>query len=230
MRIDDVRRLDLGTFVRPAEETGTGQPRVEAVLAYVVRTPAGVLLLDTGLGLGDDETEAWYRPRRVSLSEALATAGLTTADIALVVNCHLHFDHIGGNPQLSGRPVFCQAAELATARAGGYTFPELVDFTGVRYEELHGENEIAAGVHVVPTPGHVDGHQSVVVECDDGSVVLAGQAHDTASQWSADLLAARAAELGHEEPLPTSSPWMQRLLAFDPRRVVFAHDAAVWLP
>jgi N-acyl homoserine lactone hydrolase len=230
MRIDDVRRLDLGTFVRPAEETGTGQPRVEAVHGYVVRTADGVLLLDTGLGLGDDETEAWYRPRRVALADALATAGLTTDDVALVVNCHLHFDHIGGNPQLAGRPVFCQGTELETARAGDYTFPELVDFPGVRYDVLDGEAEIASGVHVVPTPGHVAGHQSVVVECDDGSVVLAGQAHDTASQWSADVLAARAAALGHEPPLPEPSPWMQRLLAFDPRRVVFAHDAAVWVP
>ncbi len=230
MRIDDVRRLDLGTFVRPAEETGTGQPRVEAVHGYVVRTPDGVLLLDTGLGVGDEETEAWYRPRRVPLGDVLATAGLTTDDVALVVNCHLHFDHIGGNPLLSGRPVFCQGRELETARSGGYTFPELVDFTDVRYDVLDGEAEIAAGVHVVPTPGHVDGHQSVVVECEDGSVVLAGQAHDTASQWSADVLAARAAALGHQPPLPEPSPWMRRILAFDPRRVVFAHDAAVWVP
>src|SRR4051812_30018092 len=193
MRIDDVRRLELGTFVRPAEETGTGRPRVETVLGYVVRTRAGVLLLDTGLGVGDEETETWYRPRRVPLPDALATAGLAPGEVAMVVNCHLHFDHIGGNPQLSGRPVFCQRAELETARAGGYTFPELVDFTGARYEELDGEAEIVEGVHVLPTPGHVDGHQSVVVECDDGSVVLAGQAHDSASQWSADVLAARAA-------------------------------------
>src|SRR6476619_7566301 len=116
MRIDDVRRLDLGTFVRPAEETGTGLPRVEAVFGYVVRTAAGVLLLDTGLGETDEETEAWYRPRRVPLPDALSTAGLTLADVALVANCHLHFDHIGGNPQLTGRPVFCQRAELETAR------------------------------------------------------------------------------------------------------------------
>jgi N-acyl homoserine lactone hydrolase len=69
-----------------------------------------------------------------------------------------------------------------------------------------------------------------VVVCDDGSLVLAGQSHDTASAWSNDALAARARELGHSEPLPTYSPWMTRLLAFDPRRVVFAHDAAVWIP
>jgi N-acyl homoserine lactone hydrolase len=230
MRIDDVRRLDLGTFVRPAEETGTGLPRVEVVYGYVVRTPAGVLLLDTGLGEADDETEAWYRPRRVSVDEALGTVGLATADVGLVVNCHLHFDHIGGNPRFAGRPLFCQRTELETARAGDYTVPELVDFAGASYDVLDGEAEIVAGVHVIPTPGHVAGHQSVVVVCDDGSVVLAGQAHDTASQWSADVLAARAGELGHRPPLPEPSAWLARILELDPRRVVFAHDAAVWVP
>ncbi|WP_418058516.1 MBL fold metallo-hydrolase [Pimelobacter simplex] len=154
-------------------------------------------------------------------------------DIAIVVNCHLHFDHIGENPRFAGRPIVVQRRELATARDAtqpDYTVPALVDFAGARYESLDGEAEIAAGVHVVPTPGHVAGHQSLVVVCEDGTVVLAGQAHDTASQWSADVLAARAAALGHEPPLPLPSPWMERILAFDPRRVLFAHDAAVWTP
>lgn len=230
MLVDDVRRLPLGSFVRPAEETGTGRPRVEAVLGYVARTPAGVLLLDTGLGEAGPETEAWYRPRRVSLEAALRTVGLTTADVDLVVNCHLHFDHIGGNPTLPGRPIHCQRIELETARATDYTVPDLVDFAGATYELLDGEAEIAPGVHVIPTPGHVDGHQAVVLECADGSVVLAGQSHDTASQWAADALAVRARELGHEAPLPEAPAWMERVMAFDPRRVHFAHDASVWMP
>jgi N-acyl homoserine lactone hydrolase len=108
--------------------------------------------------------------------------------------------------------------------------PELVDFAGVRYELLDGETTIAPGIHIVPTPGHVGGHQSLVLECDDGSVVLAGQSHDTASAWSADALAAGAADLGHEQPLPVASAWMSRLLEFDPRQVLFAHDSAVWMP
>ncbi|MGZ8735888.1 MAG: MBL fold metallo-hydrolase [Nocardioides sp.] len=230
MRVDDVVRLELGTFVRPSEETGTGSPKVETVLGYVARTSAGVLLLDTGLGEADEETEAWYRPKRVRIEDALRRVSLTTGDIDLVVNCHLHFDHIGGNPSFAGRPIHCQRLELETARTTGYTVPELVDFTGVRYEELDGETEIAPGVHVIPTAGHVDGHQSVVLECEDGSIVLAGQAHDTTSEWSADALAARAPEIGYEPPLPIPSPWMARLLDFDPKRVVFAHDAAVWVP
>lgn len=229
MNVDDVRRLLLGTFVRPPEETG-GAPRVEAVYAYAVPHASGLVLLDTGIGATDEETEAWYRPRRFPLAAVLAEHGWTLDDVHLVVNCHLHFDHCGGNPLLDGRRIVAQRRELAMARSGDYTFDALVEFDGASYEELDGEAELLPGVHVIPTPGHVDGHQSLVVECDDGSVVLAGQSHDTASAWSADALAVRARVLGHGDPLPSYPEWLPRLLAFDPRRVVFAHDAAVWTP
>lgn len=215
MRIDDVRRLDLGTFTRPAAETGTGSPRVERVLAYVVRTPGGALLFDTGLGDAGPETEAWYQPRRTPVEQALASVGLRTADVDLVVNCHLHFDHIGANPTFAGRPILAQRRELETARTTtDYTVPALVDFTGACYELLDGEQEIAPGVLVVPTPGHVHGHQSVALRCADGTLVLAGQSHETAADWAGD----------------DRSPWKRRLLELDPKRVVFAHDATVWTP
>jgi N-acyl homoserine lactone hydrolase len=229
VNVDDVRRLLLGTFVRPPEETG-GAPKVEGVYAYAVPNGSGLVLLDTGIGAADEETEAWYRPRRVPLADALAEQGWALDEVMLVVNCHLHFDHCGGNPLLAGRRVVAQRGELATARAGGYTFESLVDYDGVSYEELDGEAELLPGVHCIPTPGHVDGHQSLVVVCDDGSIVLAGQSHDSASAWSSDALASGARGLGHADPLPAYPAWMTRLLDFDPRRVVFAHDAAVWVP
>jgi N-acyl homoserine lactone hydrolase len=230
MRVDDVARLPLGTFVRPAEETGTGQPRVEAVYGYLVRHERGLVLLDTGLGKGDAATEAWYRPQRIALQSALEARGVSLDQIAMVVNCHLHFDHCGGNPLLVGRPIVCQRRELTTARAGDYTMDHLIDHSGATYELVDGEAELWPGVRVIPTPGHVDGHQSLVVQCDDGSVVLAGQSHDTASAWSADALAASAIALGHTAPLPLAPAWIERLLSFDPKRVVFAHDAAAWEP
>lgn len=225
-----VHRLPLGTFVRPAEETGTGTPRVEAAYGYVVQHERGVILLDTGIGEGDHEVEQWYRPRRVPLPDALAALDLEIGDIDLVVNCHLHFDHCGGNPLLGSTPILAQRDELATARSGDYTMDHLLDHPGSNYQALDGEAEPWPGIHVIPTPGHVDGHQSLVVVCDGGTVVLAGQTHDTASGWSADVLASQARALGHGDPLPVAPPWIERLLEFDPKRVLFAHDAAAWEP
>ena len=224
-----VRRIDFGYFVRPAEETGTGEPRVEPCLGYLVAHPDGLLVVDTGMGSHPD-VDAHYRPRRRPLAEALAMAGATQADVTHVVNCHLHFDHCGGNPELSGRPVFTQRAELEAARGPDYTLPELVDGPGLTYEILDGELEILDRVFVVPTPGHTDGHQSVVVRRRDGTVIIAGQSHDTATAFGRDVLAARAVRHGHAENLPLVPTWMERLEAFDPCRVVFAHDGAVWEP
>ncbi|MGW1378395.1 MBL fold metallo-hydrolase [Streptomyces sp. NPDC002446] len=225
-----VRRLDLGYFIRPASETGGPHPRVEPVLGYLVRHEQGLILFDTGIGSGSPEADAHYRPRRRALPDALAAAGVALADISLVVNCHLHFDHCGGNPQLAGKPIVVQEAELASARQGGYTLDELVDFPGATYEELAGEAELLPGVWIIPTPGHTEGHQSLVVRQNDGSVVLAGQAHDLASDFASGHLARHAALAGDAQPLPPYRPWLDRLTEFDPRRVLFAHDCSVWEP
>ncbi|MFF3745838.1 MBL fold metallo-hydrolase [Streptomyces kronopolitis] len=222
-----VRRLDLGYFIRPASETGGPLPRAEPALAYLVRHAQGLLLFDTGIGHADPETEAHYRPRRRALRDALAAAGVAPSDISLVVNCHLHFDHCGGNPLLSGKPILVQQVELATARRGDYTVDALIDFPGARYEELAGEAEVLPGIWIVPTPGHTEGHQSLVVRRGDGTVLLAGQAHDRASDFATDHLAHRAAQDGADVP-PPAHPWWDRLAGFDPRRVLFAHDGALW--
>ncbi|WP_030987571.1 N-acyl homoserine lactonase family protein [Streptomyces sp. NRRL S-1813] len=225
-----VRRLDLGYFIRPASETGGPQPRVEPVLAYLVRHDQGMLLFDTGIGVADSGTEAHYRPQRRPLQGALSAAGVTLADISVVVNCHLHFDHCGGNPLLAGKPILVQDVELATARRGNYTIDELVDFPGAVYEELTGETELWPGARIIPTPGHTQGHQSLVLRRGDGTVVLAGQAHDFASRFASDHLARQAALQGAQPPLPAYPHWLERLADFDPRRVLFAHDCSVWEP
>ncbi len=226
-----VRRLDLGYVIRPALETGGPQPRAEPVLAYLVDHERGLLLFDTGIGAGDPETEAHYRPQRRGLRAELGAAGVRLADVSVVVNCHLHFDHCGGNPLLGGTPILVQDVELATARRGDYTIDGLVDFPGAVYEELSGEAEVWPGVWVIPTPGHTDGHQSLVLRQPDGeAVVLAGQAHDFAFQFGADHLARHASLHGVRDPLPAYRPWLDRLADFDPRRVFFAHDFAVWEP
>ena len=225
-----VRRVDFGYFVRPGEETGTGSPRVEALLGYVVEHAGGVLLFDTGMGRRPD-VDAHYRPTRTDLHEALREAGYRLDEISEVANCHLHFDHCGGNPLLTGRPFFAQTNELEVARnAKDYTIPELVDPAGTRWQELDGETEVRPGITLIPTPGHTDGHQSLIVRDSDGVVIVAGQSHDSAHGFAADALARRAHHEGVEEPLPVPPAWMEVLLAMDPSYVVFAHDNSVWTP
>jgi hypothetical protein len=75
-----------------------------------------------------------------------------------------------------------------------------VDAPGARYAELDGEAELLPGVFLLPTPGHTEGHQSLVVRRGDGTVVVAGQSHDTATAYSADVLAWRAHRDGLDGP------------------------------
>ncbi|MEU4064815.1 MBL fold metallo-hydrolase [Streptomyces wedmorensis] len=200
-----VVRVELGELRRPPEEWGGPGVRVEPVLGYVVRHSGVRLLFDTGVGTGSPETDAHYRPVRHALP-------VGPADVDVVVNCHLHFDHIGGNQRFPRTPVLVQRTELAVARAGGHTIDSLLP--GVRYEELDGEHEIAPGVLIVPTPGHTEGHQSLVLDHGDRVTVLAGQAYDFADEFGRPY-----------------RPWLDRLgelAGGRPARVLFAHDREVW--
>ena len=223
-----VRRVDFGYFVRPAEESSTGELRVEPCLGYLVDHPGGMLLFDTGMG-SHPEVDAHYRPRRAGLDEALAAVGVQVSDVRIAANCHLHFDHCGGNPLLGAVPVFVQAAELdAARRTPDYTLPELIESS--RFETVTGDVEVLPRVFLMPTPGHTDGHQSLVIRRSDGAVILAGQSHDTATQYASDQLAWRAYREGHGEPLPEVPQWLDALQRLDPRVIYFAHDRSVWVP
>jgi N-acyl homoserine lactone hydrolase len=228
--VGDVRRVNFGYFIRPPVETGTGQPRVEPVLGYLVPHAERWLLFDSGIGGGHEDLDAHYRPARRSLPAALAAVGVALDDIGWVANCHLHFDHSGGNPSLADRPIFVQRTELDTARdRDDYTLPELVA-DDIGYQAVDGDIELFPGVFLLRTPGHVEGHQSLVVRCQDGTVICAGQSHDSASLFTADMLAHQARADGVDAPLPPVPPWLGSMARFDPSRVVFAHDLSVWEP
>ena len=194
-----------------------------SVFAYLVRHPDGPVLIDTGVGGSHEGIDRLYQPLRKPLADTLNEAGLHPSDIVAVINTHLHFDHCGENRLFPGIPIYVQADEYEAALDPLYTVREWIDFRGARFEQLSGESELLPGLSVIPTPGHTPGHQSVLVEGEDGLSVIAGQAVYS------------AAEFAGASP-PTGGEWddeayersLASLRGLAPERVYFSHDATVW--
>lgn len=200
-----IHRLHLADVVYPEwhPNSGTGP-----VYAFAVDTPAGLFLVDTGLGPPHEGIDKLYSPRRYPLDGALADAGFRPGDVKGIVISHLHFDHAGDAQFFPGVPVYVQAAEREAAKQPGYTIAEFVEAPGIEYRLLQGDAELAPGFEVLATPGHTPGHQSVLV---DGT----------------DFIAAQAAETIDEVSLPVLERWLgDRALAV--ARIYLSHDARVW--
>jgi glyoxylase-like metal-dependent hydrolase (beta-lactamase superfamily II) len=229
----DIHRLRLGFLhLRPDEMRRGDVNALWMVCAYAIRHPRGVLLWDTGIG-SHPEVDAELRPVRWPVDEQLRAVGIQPADVTVIGNCHLHFDHAGGNSRFPDIPILAQRVEhAAAASVPDYTLPGIAEFPGARYELLSGDAPVWDGVRVIPTPGHTDGHQSLVVETRQGRVVLAGQAFNTASDYARASLARELAAAGYppeSTPAADASPsWMDVVEALDPWRVLFAHDLATW--
>jgi glyoxylase-like metal-dependent hydrolase (beta-lactamase superfamily II) len=97
------------------------------------------------------------------------------------------------------------------------------------FELLDGDTEILPGVSVITTPGHTEGHQSVVVRTGDGSAdLLTGDAAYTPRQYrqppgpdGGGLPPGQAADL---------AAWtgsLARMCALGADRVHFCHSTAV---
>ena len=101
------------------------------VHVWIIHHPDGPILMDTGVGLGNEAIDGWYHPRSTPIGDALVTVGLAPSEVAAVVLSHLHFDHCGQQRTVSA-PTYVQAAEWAASKAPGYTVPEWADVPEAR--------------------------------------------------------------------------------------------------
>jgi glyoxylase-like metal-dependent hydrolase (beta-lactamase superfamily II) len=150
---------------------------VQALNCLLIETPAGRVLVETGIGeRADDKLRTSRGYAGDPILPALRRAGFEPSTVDLVALSHLHFDHAGGLLDSAGGRAFprarivAQRAEWEMALGdnprlvASYDQPELrlVRDWGVE-GWADGERELLPGVSVIPTGGHSAGHQAIVV-------------------------------------------------------------------
>ena len=197
------------------------------VHGFVIKHPrAGAILVDTGVGWPDDILKEWKIVNRHA-ADALAEHDLSPADVRIVINTHLHFDHCGQNAVFKHAPFYIQRPELERARREEKVTSEWFDFAGARFELVDGDAEVAEGVRVVATPGHTVGHQSVLVDTPGGGAVMIGDAAYTADIYRAGTEADLSAWRGQFQDRAAWTDSLDRLRDMKPHEIHFCHDTQV---
>lgn len=209
-----------------AVELPEGHPRASSgrclIQGFAVAHPDGIIVVDTGAADDHEQLNELYHPVVTPIVEALNAVDLDERDVVAIVNTHLHFDHCGQNRSMPWAPVWVQAAEYQLVETPRFTIAEWATIPLDRRRQIDGDTDLADGVRIVATPGHTPGHQSVVVESDEGTTVIGGQCCYTCTEFeSIDPL---PADLHDETWLEAARNSIRRLHAEAPDVVHLSHD------
>lgn len=212
-----------------------GQRTHIPVSGYLLRLDDdSLMLVDTGMSrVHIDDPDATWRgmPQAKALTPAmrredsllvrLSEIGAAPSDIRYVVNTHLHFDHAGNNDAIAGATFFVQREHYEFAKGNPRCPNQYWNLPTLRYELLDGDAKLFDNIEVIRTPGHVPGHQSVLVRIPEtGNVILAGDAvfcqdnydHDT---WS---------NQGDPETARASAHRLRDIAERENALVIYGHD------
>jgi glyoxylase-like metal-dependent hydrolase (beta-lactamase superfamily II) len=190
--------------VAPADARNRIRMAMRPLLVRGIRlqpdSPSMTLLIDAGCGdkLDAKAAEIYAFDRTRHLDHALADAGLTAADVDLVLASHLHFDHAGGFTARGSdgvvRPRFPRARYMVRAgewddathpnerTRASYLEENLVPLRDAGVVTFIDEDcEIASGVRVRRTGGHTMHHQIVMIESAGKTAVFMADLVPTAA-------------------------------------------------
>ncbi|MFC1942741.1 N-acyl homoserine lactonase family protein [Chloroflexota bacterium] len=112
-----------------------------------------------------------------TIESGLNSVGVTVDDIDLIIQTHLHLDHVACASRFPNSRIIVQKSELEFARNPHSIFEEMYKrelFDGLKLELIDGDLEISEDINIISTPGHTPGSQSVSVRTDEGLAVIAG--------------------------------------------------------
>jgi len=166
--------------------SGAGTKVTVPVWAAAVEGNGLKILVDTGIA--EPQKYVPYHPvwqeNDETLPAALAELGWSPNDIDVVINSHLHYDHSENNPLLPNARFYVSLREWEYAKHPIATQTWLYGHNWDR-EPLSFMNyvlidqdlyEVAPGIKTIETPGHSAGHQSILLQTDEGVLCVAGDA------------------------------------------------------
>lgn len=166
--------------------------------SWLIRHGEHVILVDTGCGNDKVRTEpafARFHKLQQPFLERLALAGVAPEDVTMVVNTHLHIDHIGWNTRLEGGewvPTFPNARYIASRiEMDHWTRPDgglahMPDGDAIiadsvtpiveagLFDLVEDGDTLAPGIIVDLAPGHTPGQIFVRVEDDGAAAIFTG--------------------------------------------------------
>ncbi|MFH0814400.1 MAG: N-acyl homoserine lactonase family protein [Pseudomonadota bacterium] len=115
-----------------------------------------------------------------SLADGLSRVGLTVGDVDLIIATHLHHDHFYLAHEFPRAEVIVQEAEIQFARNPHPMIAQMwpADYrellVGLQFRVVEGDTRVDDGVELLLTPGHSAGTQSVAINTNQGTAIIAG--------------------------------------------------------
>lgn len=182
-RIWTIAPLVLGSAIRDRSQTllyrDYGVKMQGVILGWLLLNGKDKVIVDTGVFGPTERPDLYSRYDRTPEQEMISQLkrfNLAPDDILIVINTHLHLDHAHGNGYFKKARFFVQKKEMEYAlkplpvHRGAYD----MSYSDFPFEYLEGDADILPGIRVIFTPGHSPGSQSVVVETNKGTYIIAG--------------------------------------------------------